>query len=99
MIAGETDVAVGDVQGLGDEVGSVLLDGLEDDFHVVDDVVTGDDDGFVEVIIVVFGKEEADVFGFVSGETFAVDEDASVEAVIFAAEDESAVGLWVDLGV
>ena len=64
MIAGETDVAVGDVQGLGDEVGSVLLDGLEDDFHVV-----------------------------------AVDEDASVEAVSLTAEDEGAVGLWVDLGV
>ena len=90
---------MGDVEGLGDKVGGVLFDGFQDDFHVVDDVVTGDDDGFVKVVIVVFGEEEADVFGFVGGETFAVDEDASVEAVGFAFEDESAGGFCVNFGM
>ena len=76
-----------------------MFDGFEDDFHVVDDVVAGDDDGFVEVVVGIFLEEETDVFGFVSREAFAVDENAGVEVVRFAFEDEGAVGLFVDFGV
>ena len=90
---------MGEVEGFSDEFGSVLFDGFEDDFHIVDDVVAGDDDGFIEVIIVVFSEEETDVFSFVSGETIAVDEDASVETVRFALENEGAVGYLVNVGM
>lgn len=99
MVAGETDVAVGDVDGFLDEVGGVLFDGFKDDFHVVDDVVSGDDDGLVEMVVGVFLEEEADVFGFVSGEAFAIDEDAGVEAVRLALKNEGAVGGFVNVGV
>lgn len=51
------------------------------------------------MVVGVFLEEKADVFGLVSGETFAVDEDAGVEAVRFALEDEGAVGCFVNVGV
>lgn len=90
---------MGDMGGFFDEIGGVLLDGFKDDFHVVDDIVSGDDDGFIEVIIFVFLEEKADIFSFVSWETSFVHEDASVKAVAFAFEDEGAVGFFVNLGV
>ena len=99
MVARETDVAVGDMDGFLDESGGVLFDGFKDDFHVVDDVVSGDDDGFIEVIIFVFLEEKADVFGLVSWETGFVYENTSVKAVAFAFEDKGAVGFFVNLGV
>jgi len=94
--AGEFDHTVGEMEGALGEFWFELLDGLKDDFHVFDDVVAGDDDGFIEFIVVPFGEDEADVFGFVGGEAVFVDEDAGVEAVGFATEDDGAFAFFVD---
>ena len=51
------------------------------------------------MVVVIFGEEKADIFGFVGREAFLIDEDAGVEAVWFAFEDEGAVGLLIDLGM
>lgn len=57
MITWETDVAVSDVESFLNEVRGVLFDRFKDDFHVVNDVVTGDDNGLVEVVVGIFGEQ------------------------------------------
>ncbi|MBQ3294082.1 hypothetical protein IJG96_03085 [Candidatus Saccharibacteria bacterium] len=58
-------------------------------------LASGDDDGFVEVVVAVLGENKADVFGFVGGDALLVDKDAGVEAVFVAVEDDGAIGIFV----
>ena len=84
------------VSGALGKLGRVLLDGLKDDLHVFELLGAGDDDGFVKMIIIPFGEDEADVLGFVSGDAFSIDKDAGVEAVFVAVKDDGAVRIFVN---
>ena len=84
------------MRGLGDEVGGILLYGFQDDFHVFELLGAGDDDGLIEMIILPFGKDKTNIFGFVGRDTFAVNKDAGVEAKFVAVENHCSVGHFVN---
>ena len=74
----------------------VLLNRFQDDSHVIFLLVAGDDDGFVEMVVFIFRENQSNIFSFVGWDAFFVDEDAGVEAVWLALEDDGAVRFFVD---
>ena len=88
-----------EVGGMMNKVGGILFDGFKDDFHVVGLFVASDDDGLVKVIILPFSEDKTDIFSLVGRETVLINEDASVETIIFAGKNDGTVTFSVNLGV
>ena len=86
LISRKPNIPVSNMSRLLNKLRRILLDAFEHDFHIIDNVITCNNDRLIKLIIIILRKKKSNVFRLVGWKSFFVDKNSRMKPKLLPLE-------------